>query len=136
MTILSNLNGHANGDAKDQTNADGAHESPVTRTIKNLFACEGTVVISGGDGCIGLAMVDALAEAGADIISLQLDNNTRAVQTAARHGRSCHVYLCDQRDPSSVEAAFPKILADGLDPSIFVSWYVSTQSWSFHTRNS
>lgn len=87
-----------------------------------LFYCGGTAVITGGDGCIGLAIVEGLARSGTDIISLQLDANTRVSEITARHGRSCAIYICDQRDPKAVDAAFPKILADGHEPTIFVSW--------------
>lgn len=67
-------------------------------------------------------MCRALAAAGADIVSLQIDQDKAVVEAAERHGRRGAVYTVDMRDPKAVSEVFPRILNDGWHPTIFISW--------------
>ncbi len=76
------------------------------------FDLKGKVAaVSGGSRGIGLAMAQALAEAGADIASLQRDDRQSSVKDdIERIGRRCEAIPCDLEKPDQVKAAIPEVV--------------------------
>jgi 2-dehydro-3-deoxy-D-gluconate 5-dehydrogenase len=73
-------------------------------------------VVTGARRGIGLAMADALAAAGADIVaaSAQLEDSGSSVEEAVRrHGRAFTGYRVDFADRAAVGAFAARVLADG-----------------------
>ncbi|NLA36929.1 MAG: SDR family oxidoreductase [Actinobacteria bacterium] len=72
-----------------------------------------TVVVTGGNGGIGLGIAEALADAGADIAiwARNEEKNAAAVESVRALGRRCEAFVCDVADPAQVDAA----MADTLD---------------------
>ena len=68
------------------------------------------VVVTGGNGGIGLAMADAMAAAGADLVIWGRDQhkNADAVTQLARHGRRAEALAVDVADEAAVDAAFAR----------------------------
>lgn len=82
----------------------------------DLFRLDGkTALVTGCKRGIGLAMAEALAEAGADIIgvSASLEPQGSDVEKAVRAlGRQFRAYQCDFADRASVRAFAARVLAD------------------------
>jgi 2-deoxy-D-gluconate 3-dehydrogenase len=73
-----------------------------------------TALVTGGNGGIGAAMVTALAEAGADIIILQIPNDPSDFHKAISPlGRRVSVYDCDLSETRNIRECVSKILSDG-----------------------
>lgn len=113
-------------------------------SLPALFSLEGrTAVVTGGTRGIGAHMALALAEAGADIIlvqvilshpitnpaifyssanaPLQRDTSNTTTKTAIEAlGRKATIYTCDLSSPSSVASLTPAILTSH-DPSILLN---------------
>ncbi|MDA1074915.1 MAG: SDR family NAD(P)-dependent oxidoreductase [Proteobacteria bacterium] len=72
------------------------------------------VLITGGNGGIGLGMAQGLADAGADISvwGTNADKNAAAVETLSRSGRNITSQVCDVADEAAVNAAFARTLDD------------------------
>lgn len=70
------------------------------------------VVVTGGNGGIGLAMADAMAAAGADIVVWGRDEakNRSAVERLRRHGHRIESLVVDVADESSVVEGFRRTL--------------------------
>lgn len=80
-----------------------------------MFDLTGKVVlVTGGNGGIGLAMADALAEAGADLAiwGTNADKNAAAEARVGAHGRKAKAYLCNVADQGAVGETFAQTLAD------------------------
>lgn len=72
------------------------------------------VVISGGCGILGKVFAEALAEAGARPVLLDLDGDSAAAvagDLSARHGCGSLGFACDVSDPASVASVFAKVVA-------------------------
>lgn len=86
----------------------------MSQTVLDLFRISGkTALITGANGGIGGAMAEALAEAGANIIIIQIpgDSTTSTKEALAKLSATVHTYDCDLAD----EAAIKKTVADIID---------------------
>ena len=72
------------------------------------------VVITGGNGGIGLGMAEGLCQARAEVCvwGSNADKNARALEQLAEIGPRVTVQQCDIRSESQVEACFARTLAD------------------------
>ena len=99
-------------------------DSPLP-PISELFSLEGkTAITTGGTGGLGLSMAIALAEAGANIVSIQLPNDPRAnlLQDAVSSlNRTLTVFETDVADSLSLRACFADIWAAGIMPDILLN---------------
>lgn len=85
------------------------NQSSAEHSILDLFRLHGqTAFITGGNRGLGLAMAQALAEAGANIVIAARDEATnRQAEEAltARYGVACMSTVCDVTDEAGVSAA-------------------------------
>ncbi len=72
------------------------------------------VLITGGNGGIGLGMAQGLAQAGAEICiwGTNADKNAAAVEALSQIGPKVTAAVCDVSDEHAVNASFAKALAD------------------------
>jgi NAD(P)-dependent dehydrogenase (short-subunit alcohol dehydrogenase family) len=72
-----------------------------------------TVLVTGGNGGIGLGMAAGCARAGASIVIWGRDpaKNERAVAELVAQGATAHAFRCDVGDPDAVAAAFAASVA-------------------------
>lgn len=101
-------------------------------TVQQLFSLEGqTALVTGGTRGIGQAMAIALAEAGADVLLVQVrgelghtlgncankgqrnDSNQETKQAIEKLGRKAQIYTADLASNDSMKALVPKVLKDG-----------------------
>lgn len=83
-----------------------------------------TAIVTGGTGGLGLAMSIALAEAGADIVSIQLPQDRYAERLASavsELGRSIRVFEGDVSNSVAVRSIFSKIWESGVVPDILLN---------------
>ena len=83
-----------------------------------------TVVVTGGNGGIGLGMARSMAAAGADIAIWARNEakNAEAVAEVTATGRRCEAFACDVSDPAQVDAAMAATLdAFGAVDSLFAN---------------
>ncbi len=94
-------------------------------SLPSLFSLSGkTALVTGCKRGIGLAMAEALAEAGADIIgvSASLESSGSVVERAVTaHGRSFRGYTCDFSDRAALKAFVARLRADGPVIDILVN---------------
>ena len=94
-------------------------------SITELFSLSGkTAIVTGGTGGLGLSMAIALAEAGADIVSIQIANDPRAamlVEGVKECGRKLRTYETDVSDSPKLRETFQQIWSDGVVPDILLN---------------
>ncbi|CAK7224473.1 hypothetical protein SEUCBS140593_005581 [Sporothrix eucalyptigena] len=86
-----------------------------THTL-SLFDLTGkTALVTGANGGIGGGMARGLADAGADIIIVQIpgEQSSFHAELAAATGRKVTVYDCDMADSAGIRAAVQRVLDDG-----------------------
>ncbi len=83
-------------------------------SLKNKLA-----VVTGGNQGIGKIVADYLADAGADIIIIDLNDATAVTgEIASKHGVKTASYICDVTDNASVDKVMETITADMGCPDI------------------
>ncbi|KAI9734276.1 MAG: hypothetical protein M1834_002380 [Cirrosporium novae-zelandiae] len=92
-------------------------------SLPELFSLKGkNALVTGATRGIGAEMAIALAEAGADIMLVQRDeNNTSTKSKIEALGRKSVIYTCDLCSAESVKALTPKILKDGKQIDILLN---------------
>lgn len=106
--------------------ADGAQiSSGSLPSVSDLFSLANkTAIVTGGTGGLGLAMAVALAEAGADIVSIQLAGDPRASlldDMVKALGRKLRVFETDVADSKKLRDCFAKIWEAGVLPDILLN---------------
>jgi NAD(P)-dependent dehydrogenase (short-subunit alcohol dehydrogenase family) len=94
-----------------------------------------TVLVTGGNGGIGLGMAQGLAEAGADLVvwGSNAEKLARARDMLAAPGRRVLAQRCDVADESQVEARFREALAEtGRIDACFANAGVSQKRAALH----
>lgn len=94
-------------------------------SITELFSLSNkTAICTGATGGLGLSMAIALAEAGADIVSIQLKGDPRAdllKEGVAACGRKLQVFETDVADSPTLRKCFQEIWAAGVVPDILLN---------------
>lgn len=94
-------------------------------SITELFSLAGkTAICTGATGGLGLSMSIALAEAGADLVSIQMANDPRAdllKEGVAACGRKLQVFETDVADSPALRKCFADIWAAGVVPDILLN---------------
>jgi 2-deoxy-D-gluconate 3-dehydrogenase len=95
-------------------------------SVTELFSLNGkTAIVTGGTGGLGLSMAVALAEAGADVVSIQIANDPRAALleegVVKQCGRKLRTYETDVSDSPKLRETFQKIWSDGVVPDILLN---------------
>jgi hypothetical protein len=94
-------------------------------SVQELFSLAGkTAIVTGGTGGLGLAMSIALAEAGADIVSIQIPNDPRSnllVDAMKELGRKLQVFETDVADSAKLRQCFANIWEAGVVPDILLN---------------
>ncbi|EXJ60787.1 hypothetical protein A1O7_04940 [Cladophialophora yegresii CBS 114405] len=103
-------------------NAQG--DAPLA-PVSELFSLQGkTAVCTGATGGLGLSMSIALAEAGADIVSIQIANDPRAdmlKEAVAACGQKLQVFETNVADSVALRRCFAEIWAAGVVPDILLN---------------
>ncbi|NKB39075.1 MAG: SDR family NAD(P)-dependent oxidoreductase [Gammaproteobacteria bacterium] len=110
--------------------------------MKNLFDLSGkAAVITGGNGGIGLAIAQALVEAGCavSIWGRNPEKTKNAEQTLRNLGGKVHAAICDVTDRDAVETAFAEAIEkfgriDGCIANAGIGGYVMLCSSIHYTR--
>jgi 2-deoxy-D-gluconate 3-dehydrogenase len=99
--------------------------TPSRAPLMQLFSLSGkTAVVTGGTGGLGSEMTVALAEAGADIVSIQYPNDASgpALQKAILEtGRKLVVFECDLSDSAALRTTVHEIWEAGVIPDILLN---------------
>ncbi len=94
-------------------------------SVAGLFDLRGkTVIVTGGTGGIGLVLTVALAEAGADIVSIQIPNDPGASHlrdTVEHLGRNFRYFDSNLKDYASLAQTFEGIWRSGCTPDILLN---------------
>ena len=97
----------------------------TTTTAPVLPLADRTVLITGGNGGIGLGMAEACGGAGAQIVVWGRDEgkNATAVEQLTAAGITAHALVCDVSDPIAVTTSFAESvrLAGGRIDSVFAN---------------
>lgn len=97
----------------------------MSSPILDLFSLKGkNVVITGATGGIGLEVTLALAQAGADIVSIEMprDPSSAELRRAIEEtGRRLNVFECNIKDHQSIKDTFAAIWKSGVVPDILVN---------------
>src|SRR5690606_3996520 len=92
-----------------------------TCVYKDLFDLSGKVaVVTGGVGILGTHFCRALAEFGANVAVVDLDEEkarAAAAELTSAYGTKCLGVACDVADPASVTAMVDKVVSElgGID---------------------
>lgn len=109
----------------NQTTVTPQLQPPVHLPVNQLFSIHGkTAICTGVTGGIGFELCAALAEAGADIASIQLPSDPagpRLQKMVTGFGRSFKSFECDIADSKSLRACFVGIWAAGVQPAILLN---------------
>ncbi|KAH7168213.1 hypothetical protein DER46DRAFT_551788 [Fusarium sp. MPI-SDFR-AT-0072] len=109
----------------NQTTVTLVPQSPVHLPVDRLFSIRGrTAICTGVTGGIGIELCAALAEAGVDIVSIQLPDDPvgpHLHRIVTEFGRSFKSFECDIADSKSLRACFASIWAAGVQPSILLN---------------
>ncbi|KAF9889984.1 hypothetical protein FE257_006664 [Aspergillus nanangensis] len=99
-----------------------ASQSVTLPPFLRNFSVEGRVaLVTGGSGGIGIGVCTALAESGADIVSLQLPTEPTDVQTAVEKvGKKCHIYHFDLNQLDTIPPVMEKVMSTH-NPSIIIN---------------
>lgn len=94
-------------------------------SLPELFSLSSkTAIVTGGTGGLGLVMSIALAEAGADIVSIQLPDDPNAealIGPVTALGRSIKVFEGNVGDSHSLRRTFFKMWESGVVPDILLN---------------
>lgn len=96
-------------------------------SIASLFALTGkTAIVTGGTGSLGHAMTLALAEAGADIVSIERSPESSSAskdlhQAVEKAGRTFTAEACDMSDSAAIRATFARLWERGIVPDILLN---------------
>lgn len=83
-----------------------------------------TAIVTGGTGGLGSAMVGALVQAGASIVSIELPNDplSAALKNIIEgFGGTASVFNCDLRNPKSLRECYQSIWDAGVTPDILLN---------------
>ena len=105
---------------------EGANGNPpVHLPVSRLFSTEGkTAICTGVTGGLGKELCTTLAEAGCDIVSIQLKGDPagpmleKAVKTLGRDFKS---FDCDVGDSQALRTCFQEIWTSGVKPDIMLN---------------
>jgi 2-deoxy-D-gluconate 3-dehydrogenase len=90
-----------------------------------LFSLSGkTAIVTGATGGIGSEMCLALAEAGANIMALRLENDngiTDLKKEVERNGARFQSEVCDLADSQALRRTFQKLWDMGIEPDILLN---------------
>lgn len=100
-------------------------KQPLRLPVSQLFALDGkTAVCTGSTGGIGKELCITLAEAGCDIVSIQLPNDP-ALPSLEHSIKTLHrrfsAFACDISNSTDVRECFAKIWAANIEPDILVN---------------
>jgi len=100
-------------------------ESPLHLPFETLFSIQGkTVICTGVTGEIGRELCTTLAQAGANIVSIELqdDPNTIVLQDAVKTtGRTFRRFECDISNSRDLRSTFSEIWEAGIVPDILLN---------------
>src|SRR5262245_34894394 len=92
------------------------------RLFRDLFDLSGQVaIVTGGLGRLGRGYVRTLADAGAAVIALDVDEAADRVDALARHGRVVRALTVDVTRREAVNDAIARVAADLGAPTILVN---------------
>jgi 2-deoxy-D-gluconate 3-dehydrogenase len=97
----------------------------MSQYLTSLFSLSGkTAIVTGGTGGLGLDMTLALANAGADIVSIELPNDPRSgllAEGVEKAGRKLQVFHTDVADSKALRETFDEIWAHEVTPDILLN---------------
>lgn len=97
----------------------------MSQYLTSMFSLTGkTAIVTGGTGGLGLEMALAMADAGADIVSIELPNDPRSALLAEgvqRTGRKLQVFHSDVVDSKKLRDTFAQIWESGVMPDILLN---------------
>ena len=99
--------------------------SKAPSTVAALFSLTGkTAIVLGGTGGLGQVMTLGLAEAGADIVSIELPNDAQSgklEQSIKQLDRKYSKFECDIADSKNLRSTFARVWEAGVVPDILLN---------------